>query len=57
MQDALTVGAELQNYYQFREEQDDSGYLHELVKTCQRVLGSIEHYDMIKPYLLERSSR
>lgn len=53
MQDALTVGAELQNYYQFREEQDDSGYLHELVKTCQSVLGSIEHYDMIKPYLLE----
>lgn len=27
--------------------------MHELVKTCQRVLGSIEHYDMIKPYLLE----
>lgn len=53
MRDALTVGAEVQPYYQYREEQDDGGYLHELVRTCQRVLGSIEHYGIIKPYLLE----
>ncbi|WP_062109647.1 tetraprenyl-beta-curcumene synthase family protein [Bacillus niameyensis] len=53
MIDSLTVGAETQNYYHFREDQDDGGYLTELVQTCQMVLKSVPYYDEIKPYLLE----
>ncbi|MGM9929912.1 MAG: tetraprenyl-beta-curcumene synthase family protein [Bacillus sp. (in: firmicutes)] len=41
------------NYYRFREEQDDGGYLRSLVDTCQRVLCQIENYDMIEVYLRE----
>ncbi|GER66480.1 tetraprenyl-beta-curcumene synthase [Weizmannia acidilactici] len=53
MCDALTVGANLKNYYRLREDQNDGGYLHELVTTCQSVLKAIPHYEAIKPYLLE----
>ncbi|MGG3572668.1 tetraprenyl-beta-curcumene synthase family protein [Bacillus gobiensis] len=53
MKDALTVGAPLKNYYKYRDDQNDNGYLHTLVSTCQKVLSKIEHYEIIKPYLLE----
>ncbi|NPC93815.1 tetraprenyl-beta-curcumene synthase family protein [Bacillus sp. WMMC1349] len=56
MKDALTVGAELKNYYQFREDQNDQGYLHELVKTCQAVLAKTENYHVMKDYLHELCS-
>lgn len=38
MIDALTVGAPFRPYYRFRNEQEDGGYLRELVGTCQSVL-------------------
>jgi tetraprenyl-beta-curcumene synthase len=53
MMNSLTVGAELKNYYALRKEQDDGGYLHDLVRTCQSVLAEMENYQHIKPYLLE----
>ncbi|MCD7032661.1 tetraprenyl-beta-curcumene synthase family protein [Metabacillus sp. GX 13764] len=53
MPDALTCGAELRNYYQCRKEQNDGGYLNELVTVCQRKLGMLENYEIIKPHLLE----
>lgn len=53
MEDALTVGTSEREYYRFREDQDDGGYLADLMKTCQSVLKSEPHYEMIKPYLLE----
>lgn len=53
MSDALTVGAPLKNYYRYRLDQDDGGYLHELVRTCQVVLSRIPQYKAIQPYLLE----
>ncbi|MDQ0231156.1 tetraprenyl-beta-curcumene synthase family protein [Metabacillus malikii] len=56
MLDALTCGEPCKNYYQFREDQDDGGYLHNLVKTCQSVLADLNHYPMISQYLLELSS-
>ncbi len=56
MNDALTVGAPLKNYYAYRKDQNDSGYLHELVSTCQRILGKLENYPIIAQYLLELSS-
>lgn len=53
MKDALSIGAPLKNYYKYRNDQDDNGYLHTLVSTCQKVLKEIKHYEIIKPYLLE----
>jgi tetraprenyl-beta-curcumene synthase len=44
---ALTPGAEYINYYQFREEQDDGGYLVKLVTTCQSVLKELPSYHII----------
>lgn len=50
---ALTVEEEGINYYQHRTDQDDGGYLQELVTTCQNVLKSIKHYPLIKDHLIE----
>ncbi|MCM3079983.1 MULTISPECIES: tetraprenyl-beta-curcumene synthase family protein [Brevibacillus] len=55
MQDALTPGAPLRNYYQYREEQDDGGYLASLVQTCQHYAAQIPAYDKIQPRVLEFS--
>ncbi|MCL6585661.1 MAG: tetraprenyl-beta-curcumene synthase family protein [Anoxybacillus sp.] len=53
MPDALCVGAVPTNYYRYRREQNDGGYLHELVYTCQDVLKKVGHYDTIAPLLKE----
>lgn len=53
MTDALTVGAAPRNYYRCRDEQEDGGYLAELMQTCQEVLNEVSHYDLIFPYLNE----
>ena len=50
---ALTPGAEGINYYQFRQEQDDGGYLLKLVKTCQSVLQQLPSYPIIALQLHE----
>ncbi|MGD7044334.1 tetraprenyl-beta-curcumene synthase family protein [Jeotgalibacillus proteolyticus] len=55
MEDALTAGAPLRNYYRCRDQQDDGGYLGALVLTCQDVLNKLSNYDQIKPQLLELS--
>ncbi|WP_050616127.1 tetraprenyl-beta-curcumene synthase family protein [Bacillus testis] len=44
------------NYYRFRDEQDDGGYLFNLVKTCQTLMNHLVHYDTIQPYLNELCS-
>jgi tetraprenyl-beta-curcumene synthase len=53
MPDALTVGASLKNYYRFRDEQDDGGYLASLVTTCQDVLKELGNYRLIASHLLK----
>lgn len=50
---ALTPSAECINYYQFRQEQDDGGYLMKLVITCQNVLKQLPSYQIIAPGLHE----
>ncbi|WP_280632256.1 tetraprenyl-beta-curcumene synthase family protein [Jeotgalibacillus proteolyticus] len=52
MEDALTVGAPLRNYYRCRTEQNDGGYLGALVLTCQEVLEGLDTYPSIKQDLL-----
>lgn len=53
MQDALTPEAQLKDYYAFREEKDDGGYLASLVQTCQHTLRSLPNYNQLKPYTKE----
>jgi len=53
MQHALTPGAKLDDYYRFRDEQDDGGYLAALVMTCQEVLAGLPGYKLIAPHLHE----
>lgn len=53
MKDALTVGAKPREYYRYREDQEDGGYLVELMQTCQSVLAQLPNYKIIKPFLLE----
>lgn len=53
MKDSLTIGAKLKNYYRLRSDQDDGGYLHQLVETCQSALNGLTNYALIKEPLLE----
>lgn len=53
MKDALTLNPERQNYYRYRKDQDDGGYLHELAEVCRGVLQEMKHYDKITSYLDE----
>ncbi|GAA3320275.1 hypothetical protein GCM10020331_030590 [Ectobacillus funiculus] len=39
---ALTPGSPTENYYRFREDQNDGGYLEALVRTCQDVFAAYE---------------
>ncbi|OLO27639.1 tetraprenyl-beta-curcumene synthase [Alkalihalophilus pseudofirmus] len=45
---ALTPGAEPVNYYRFRDEQDDGGYLNSLVNTCQAVLTTLPSFQKVQ---------
>lgn len=56
MQQSLDIGAEPANYYRYREDQDDGGYLSDLVGTCQSVLREIPNYSAILPHLAELCS-
>lgn len=49
--DAITPGAAPTNYYRARADQDDGGYLSELVATCQDVLQKMANYAEIAPAL------
>lgn len=53
MKDAITVGATPRLYYRYREDQDDGGYLTELMQTCQSICVKMKHYSIIQPMLRE----
>ncbi|MBS4175944.1 tetraprenyl-beta-curcumene synthase family protein [Lederbergia citrea] len=53
MKDALSIGSIPKQYYRFRDDRDDGGYLEDLVETCQSVLKKVPHYEAVKPFLLE----
>lgn len=56
MEDALTVDAKPRDYYQFRMEKEDGGYLVELLQTCQDALKQMDHYLHINQQLLQLCS-
>ncbi|OCA91447.1 tetraprenyl-beta-curcumene synthase [Bacillus sp. FJAT-27225] len=53
MFDSLLPGPRYGDYYSKREDQDDGGYLAELVSTCKKALQSVDSYPVIQDYLLE----
>ncbi|WP_078544434.1 tetraprenyl-beta-curcumene synthase family protein [Litchfieldia alkalitelluris] len=53
MPHALTIGQTTTNYYRYRNEQDDGGYLEDLVQTCQEALAQTFHYEKIVTHLKE----
>lgn len=55
MQDALTPGAEIRDYYLHREEKDDGGFLAHLVKTCQQQVERLPSYSQVQPLVLKYS--
>ncbi len=50
---SLQRQSEIVNYYRFREEQNDGGYLNKLVETCQLFMKKLHRYEYIEPYLQE----
>jgi tetraprenyl-beta-curcumene synthase len=56
MTDALTVNGPLHDYYHYREEKDDGGYLTELVKTCQSCILSFPSYSEVEGQNLKLAS-
>ncbi|WP_347549208.1 tetraprenyl-beta-curcumene synthase family protein [Pseudalkalibacillus hwajinpoensis] len=54
MNQALSPEIEASNdYYRFREEQNDGGYLLSLVQTCQSVIRELPNKEEVQPALLE----
>ena len=53
MLQALTPDAPVTDYYRFRQERDDGGYLAELVKTSRNALDRLSNYSLGASALLE----
>ncbi|RXZ82336.1 tetraprenyl-beta-curcumene synthase family protein [Paenibacillaceae bacterium] len=51
MLDAVNPGAELRDYYALRDEREDGGYLHALVRTCQSCTARLPAYETVRPYV------
>ncbi|MGY4689156.1 tetraprenyl-beta-curcumene synthase family protein [Salibacterium sp. K-3] len=52
---ALAPGSDVQNYYMYREDQDDGGYLKALVETCQETLVELPGFWSAQEYMEELS--
>lgn len=48
MLDAVNPEATLKDYYAYRDEKEDGGYLYDLVKTCQHHVSQFPHYDLVR---------
>jgi tetraprenyl-beta-curcumene synthase len=53
MLDAVTPGEPPGNYYELRNEQDDGGYLRELVKRCQACVSRLPSYPLVQDEVRE----
>ncbi len=53
MMDAVNPEAKLQDYYAFRSEKDDGGYLHHLVRTCQLQISQLPSYRSVQSHVTE----
>lgn len=53
MLDAVNPAASLQDYYAYRTEREDNGYLHHLVDTCQRNVAQLPSYSSVQSHVTE----
>lgn len=53
MEDALQLDGPFRDYYRERADNEDGGYLTDLVQTCRSELMGLENYEGISKYLLE----
>jgi tetraprenyl-beta-curcumene synthase len=53
MLDAVNPSAPLHDYYAYREEREDGGYLNELVKTCQSCICLLPSYSLVAEHVSE----
>ncbi|MBH5318210.1 tetraprenyl-beta-curcumene synthase family protein [Paenibacillus sp. GSMTC-2017] len=53
MLDAVNPKAEIKDYYAYREEKNDGGYLHHLVKTCQINVAKLPSYQNVQKHVSE----
>ncbi|MEK3881690.1 tetraprenyl-beta-curcumene synthase family protein [Paenibacillus sp. PL2-23] len=53
MLDAVNPGAQLRDYYALRQERDDGGYLHHLVRTCQEQVSKLPSYGSVQADVTE----
>lgn len=51
MLDAIDPTASLHDYYAYREDRDDGGYLNQLVLTCQSCVCMLPSYHLAFPYV------
>lgn len=51
--DAITPGEPKKDYYRYRKEKDDAGYLYALVDYCQRHIVQLPQYDMVREQVRE----
>ncbi|CAM4271905.1 tetraprenyl-beta-curcumene synthase family protein [Saccharibacillus endophyticus] len=51
MLDAVDPSVQPENYYRFRDEQEDGGYLNALVTTCQENIRQLPGYAHAQPYV------
>lgn len=54
LEDALTPGAEPRDYYAFRKQRNDAGYLDLLVRNCQKYVRLLPGYLRVRPIVLSR---
>ncbi|WP_338323000.1 tetraprenyl-beta-curcumene synthase family protein [Oceanobacillus halophilus] len=52
MEDALSPGNSVKDYYQLREDQEDGNYLIDLVETCQDVIRNTENKEHMRIHLI-----
>ncbi len=53
MLDAVDPSASLKDYYYYRDEKEDGGYLHKLVLQCQSCICMLPSYEAVQPYVHE----
>ncbi|WP_238192178.1 tetraprenyl-beta-curcumene synthase family protein [Paenibacillus sp. L3-i20] len=53
MLDAVNPDAEIKDYYKYRDEKNDGGYLHHLVKTCQINVAQLPSYRNVQIHVTE----
>lgn len=47
MLDAINPDESVKDYYQYRKEKEDGGYLSHLVQACQEQIRQFPHYDLV----------